>query len=503
MKSLLVIDGREVFSGSGAVPAIKSLTHTTSVVGETDFSYGGACAAMLEGQLLDSSGSFTLTPGTAMTYYTVRGSERTLVGQFLCDRVQKTSPHSLRFTAYDRMTCLDVDITPWLTALQDWPYTMEALLVSCLEHCGVELGTGQLPNGAYPVQRFVQSLTARQLVRYICQANACFARMDAQGRLCFAQLGDGGAVTAVRTAQVSDYATAPIARVTVRQASDDVGVSWPSAEGECYEILENPLLATFSEEALLPVVQTIAQAVVGLSYTPATVTAWDCDLDAGDSYTFQLGEKTYRSLVFSKSSSGSLVTLKSTGNPSRTAAAVYAKDETRILQGRLARVQMDVAGLSTTLEETTLTLNDVQQDTTSLHQSASAMQLRLSSTEQTLEGMNSRVTTLQTDADGMALSVVALRSQVDGKAEKAAVEELSRTFRFDGGGLTITGSATGMGIGISETQVAFQGGAGTTTVITPSRMTTTDLRVGKQLDVGSYSLLPRTNGNLSLRWTGG
>ena len=94
-------------------------------------------------------------------------------------------------------------------------------------------------------------------------------------------------------------------------------------------------------------------------------------------------------------------------------------------------------------------------------------------------------------ADGLKLSVENLQT------------DITEHFRFAEDGLTITNSGTGMGINVSEKQVAFTGGVDPTTVITPNAMETTNLQVGVRLDVGGFSLIPRTNKNLSLRWTGG
>lgn len=106
-------------------------------------------------------------------------------------------------------------------------------------------------------------------------------------------------------------------------------------------------------------------------------------------------------------------------------------------------------------------------------------------------------------AEGIDLSVTELRQEVGTKADQAQVNEITEHFRFSDDGMTITNSATGMGINVSEQQVAFTGGNDPTTVITPNAMETTNLSVGVRLDVGGYSLIPRSNGNLSLRWTGG
>jgi len=75
-------------------------------------------------------------------------------------------------------------------------------------------------------------------------------------------------------------------------------------------------------------------------------------------------------------------------------------------------------------------------------------------------------------------------------------------FRFGAEGLTISDTATGMGLAVSQSQVAFTGGADPTTVITPNAMVTTNLSVDNRLTLGTFTLLPRTNGNLSLRYIG-
>ena len=107
------------------------------------------------------------------------------------------------------------------------------------------------------------------------------------------------------------------------------------------------------------------------------------------------------------------------------------------------------------------------------------------------ESVGGNLTRLSLLADELKVSVGSLQSDV------------TEHFRFDADGMTVTNSGTGMGIGVSEQRVIFTGGADPTTVITPNAMQTTNLTVGVRLDVGGFSLIPRNNGNLSLRYTGG
>ena len=90
---------------------------------------------------------------------------------------------------------------------------------------------------------------------------------------------------------------------------------------------------------------------------------------------------------------------------------------------------------------------------------------------------------------------------LDGKTDREEFTQVTEHFRFDADGMTIQNSATGMGIRVSEEQVLFLGGEDPTTAIYPDAMQTTRLSVAQRLDVGDFSFLPRTNGNLSFRYT--
>lgn len=510
MKSLIVFpDGEEISSGCEASPAIKSLTCSRTAVAETDFAYGGACPAVVDVTLLDKSGIYSVPVGEEFIYYEVDSDgQRKKIGTFVVVTAKKASPYSLTLSAMDYMTKLDTDMSEWLANLDGWPYTINQILSMTTEYCGVSVAEDvELINGEHVVPQFITPVTGRKIIQWIGQANACFAKINADGMLTFSMLQSRGDLSAaIKKAKVSDYSTTPIARVVVKQSEDDVGVMWPEVEGESYEIVRNPLLATFTEEDLLSAVQNISEKIVGLTYTPANVVAWDenYNIAAGDIFSFRQGVTSYTTIAFTEKRDGTTVTLKSTGNSSRTAqTALYGKDPVDVIQGRVAEVKVELEMLEANLSETKISVDAVQRDSAQLKQTAAGLELRVEATEETASRTDTRLTALETDADSLELSIVSIRSQVDGKADKETVAEISETFRFDENGLTISNSATGMGIGVSEEQVAFTGGKDPTTVITPTEMETTNLRVGRQLDLGNFSLIPRTNGNLSMRWTGG
>ena len=129
-----------------------------------------------------------------------------------------------------------------------------------------------------------------------------------------------------------------------------------------------------------------------------------------------------------------------------------------------------------------------------------AISAKVGEVEETVESVREQSASVELKTDSLNLSIQKLQKE---KADQADVQEMTERFHFSESGLTISNSATGMGINVSENQVEFTGGSDPATVITPTEMQTTNLRVGERLDLGNFALLPRTNGNLSMRWTGG
>ena len=153
----------------------------------------------------------------------------------------------------------------------------------------------------------------------------------------------------------------------------------------------------------------------------------------------------------------------------------------------------------TKLSELSQTMDHITARVSVLQTGADTMGRSLEDLSQTAD---QRFAQLQLRSDGLAISVGAVEKGLEGKADARQVETLAEHFRFGDEGMTITDSVTGMAVRVSQEQVAFSGGTDDATRITPSGMATTDLTVGRRLDVGSFSFIPRTGGNLSLRWTG-
>ncbi len=171
-----------------------------------------------------------------------------------------------------------------------------------------------------------------------------------------------------------------------------------------------------------------------------------------------------------------------------------------ILKGDFSELSINGKSVSGSISELSLRTDGIAASVTLAQDTADIANAAAKEAKQEIV---SQTTAYEQRADAVDISVKELRQAVGTKADQSQVNEITEHFRFAADGMTITNSATGMGINVSEQQVAFTGGNDPTTVITPNAMQTTNLQVGTRLDVGGFSLIPRSNNNLSLRWTGG
>ena len=502
--------------------AIGDLTCRWSVNAGEDLCPGAACAAMLEVTVYGAAAP--VTQGQPVTYL----REGKPLGIFYCDKPVRAGGQTFRITGYDAMTRFDREVSAFLESLT-YPVTLEDLLDGLCEFCGLPREAVALPQGSLPVEAFpTVGVTGRQLLSWIGQAAGRYFYIDPQGFLCHGWYAGepvalGGDIAGLiledgqlcdrfrrpfvlRTAQpyrqdslrYSDYSTAPVERVWIRSSGTDVGVVFPDGSAEevnTFILQGNPLLIPRQDADVLGVSRMLLEQLQPLCYTPFSCTLMPGRLlQPGSFVTFTDAEGVRRTApVMETQLRNGSCTVSATGNPSRSSASAFNHLTVGDLLGRMLTVERTAQGLTV--------------ENADLSGAVASLELRL-------EGITTRVTAAEGEhatvtqlsqveqkADSLAITLSKLQEDTEGKADGDTVEEIRQVFLFDEDGLTISNSATGMGIGISQERVIFTGGVDPTTAITPNEMRTTNLRVGSRLDVGSFSLIPRTTGNLSLRFT--
>lgn len=458
-------DGTVVESGTSTGNAIikVKLTEEVNDNDEEDLMPGAASAACLEIELLIPEGGLQITHGNEFELWRVdtETKEAIRLGVFLAEQPTKSSANKYKLTAYDRMTLLDKDLSPWLREQQEnFPMSLTSFIQAVCAQCGVTLADGTLdglPNGGYQIQSFYSDdLTGRQIIQWAAQAMCRFARMTPDGKLEFAWYetlaGYGvspgpnaeGVYTALDlsgqllatvdgeiwtfaqpqagyysgTLSYEDYTTAPIDKVQIKQTDDDVGVLYPPDETgtNALVIQGNLLLTTQTADALRPVAQAIYETMQGVTYTPLQVSIPLTDdapapgeiLTVADAYG-----RTMQTYIMQRTTSGKKVSLESTGNARRDGTAAVNSQKWQNLQGKMLEIEADVDGLSVKASELAGNYTELNLDVEGL--SARTQNLEGDYTQLDLEvgGLSARTQNLEGDAtqlrqtvDGLDLTVV-------------------------------------------------------------------------------------------------
>lgn len=443
-KTILVLaDGTEL-CGGGPGDAVVSLTHRSAVNSGQELTIGSACSDSIEAELwCEPGGSLRITEGDTITCYRQSpGGARTKIGVFRAEKPTRTKRSTYKITAYDGMSRLDADFSTWLYAHQSsFPLSLTAVVNQALALAGVSLADGAaLPdNGSYPVQAFYSDgLTCRQIVSWAAEAAACYAHMDADGKLVFARPASGSTAIAPQketgavgyfsdSLSYEDYTVAAIQKVQIRQSDSDIGVIWPddAAALNTYAVQGNLLLTTGTEDSLKPVAQAIYNALKGITYTPCSA-----EIPAGSGIApgqlVQVRDvrgRTFQTLVMSAVTTGGRTTLESTGSPRRDSSGAVNHQTWKNLQGRMLEISAGVDGLSVKASELSGNYSalsqtvegfktEVQETVSSQNERISTAESNYSSLSQTVSSLSSTVSSVKTTANNAA-------SKADSAAAKA------------------------------------------------------------------------------------
>lgn len=450
-KTILVLaDGTEL-CGGGPGDAVVSLTHRSAVNSGQELTIGSACSDSIEAELwCEPGGSLRITEGDTITCYRQATSgARTKVGVFRAEKPTRTKRSTYKITAYDGMSRLDADFSAWLYAHQSsFPLSLTAVVNQALALAGVSLSSGAaLPdNGSYPVQAFYSDgLTCRQIVSWAAEAAACYAHMDADGKLVFARPASGSTAIAPQketgavgyfadSLSYEDYTVAAIQKVQIRQSDSDIGVIWPddAAALNTYAVQGNLLLTTGTEDSLKPVAQAIYNALKDITYTPCNV-----EIPAGSGIApgqlvrvRDVRGRTFQTLVMSAQTTGGRTTLESTGSPRRDSSGAVNHQTWKNLQGRMLEISAGVDGLNVKASELSGNYSalsqtvegfktEVQETVSSQNERISTAESNYSSLSQTVSGLSSTVSSVKTTANNAASKADSAAAKADGALSDA------------------------------------------------------------------------------------
>lgn len=486
-------DGQQISSGPDTVRAIAGVELTQWVNDGSELAPGACCAAMVELKLIDPGEVPAIEEGAEFALYT-QEEDGTLipVGLFIAQQPTRPGPNTLQVTAYDRISLLDRDLTQWLAALEGWPYSVYALADMVCTACGLELVSGELPNGAYPVEKFLaQGITGRQLLQWIGQICGRFCRATPLGQVEFAWYRENQTLGIGPEAQADSipyfqgqlsyesYTVAPVEKVRLCRTEEDVGTVYPETvrSGNTYTVCANPLLTPSSPEALTHIAQSLYELLRECSYTPCRVEIpMNDELGPGQILRITApGGRQWKAWIMTRVRKGRRDILECTGSPRRDSSAAVNHLSYQSLTGKLLNLQTDVDGLRAE------------------NQDAAG---KTSLLELTVDGIRTQITTQQTDVQHLKESVTAVEQTADAlqirigelQQEGAAKVKTGKAYTFDDSGLRICGDQ-GMENRLDETGMYVTRSGEVMLQATNAGVIATDVSVRNYLVVGEHARL--------------
>ena len=329
LKNIIVLaDGTEIASGLNAAHTIQSVNLTRCSNKGTELTIGSVCSDALEAKFFTPQGNLNLTVGSEVTLYKEDDSgKRTKVGLFTLEKPQRPSRNTYKFTAYDRVSWLDRDLSEWLASLNGWPYTLLTFAQMVCEECLLTLVNTEIPNQYFPVNKFsAGKITGREIMSYIGQLAARFCRATSDGDIEFAWYEDSNISlqpTGDRyffSLKYEDYQVQKIDAVQIQLADSEYGHLFPEtgAGANTYVLPSNPLITEINE-TMLPYLEEIHRQIEFSVYTPCRLTLPAAlDIKPGHIIRIEDGNgHVLETYVMTMTQNGQKETIESTGNARR------------------------------------------------------------------------------------------------------------------------------------------------------------------------------------------
>lgn len=487
-KTILVLpDGTELSSGKTGTDAVMRFDLLECVNEDQELTLGSVCAAMAEVTILNSGG-FSVSEGQELTVFREdAGGNRRKVGVFIAQKPTRPTPHTVKLTAYDRVIRLDRDLTGWLSALSDWPYTLQEFGAMVCQACGLTLVEIQLPNGNHLVNRFTaEGVTGRHLMRWVGELCGKFCRANADGNLEFAWYTPAGVTLSPGGEQYyfqkgftyEDYSVAPVQRVQLRQNDTDVGTVYPDGaeEANTYVITGNPLAAANTSGALVGIAQTLYEQLQQVSYTPCKLKIPSAsDIRAGDVIcVLDPQGRAFTAYVMTCKLSGGRKTLECTGSSSRGSTENRNRLSYKALSGKVLNLQTTVEGLRAENRDTAGKMASLALDVEGITSEVSRQQTELT-------GVKTQMTAVEQTAQTMQIRI---RSLTEEGTQKVKTET---GFTLDEKGLTISREGTRMENLLNETGMYVKRSGDVILQADQEGVTAVDVTVRNYLIVGDHA----------------
>jgi hypothetical protein len=189
------------------------------------------------------------------------------------------------------------------------------------------------------------------------------------------------------------------------------------------------------------------------------------------------------------------------GTKNITMAKIYLDSDNGTLSELLARVDED--GGFATANQVTQTSDKLTSSISRTYETQQNLDSRITANEQNIKTVTESQTTLTQTTDGLSASVSSLTKTTTDQG--TTLDQISKSLKFDDTGLNLSDGGNGASVNLNETKMTFKNAAGQATATFSEDVEIKDLviRQGGTFTMGNFAWVPRSNGNLSLKYIGG
>lgn len=375
IKTILALkNGDEISAGEKETNAIQRTSIIESVNDGNDLNVGSVCSKRIDVKIITPQNKLQIYAGDEITVFEQDENAKRKKGVFIAEKPKKIGANTTQIVAYDKISLLDKDVTEWFNALDVFPCTAYDLAKITCEYCGITLANELIENGELLIEKVdFDSVTARQIIRWIGEICGCFCVADENGNALYRWYKQNDVPIVSTRSEIGvrflygslsyeDFYTKGIDRVQIVDGSENTGVSYPVevTDGNSYIIKSNPFINS-SDAGAYDVAENLFYKLEKISYVP-------CKVSVPCSFNFEAGDvlniidangvviPTY---IMQKQRNGQTEILESFGNYERNGAetlystsysASYQKD--LVMKRQIARIQLgldsiDLSGLVT------------------------------------------------------------------------------------------------------------------------------------------------------------
>lgn len=177
-----------------------------------------------------------------------------------------------KITAYDALYSIgNTEIASWYNGLT-FPITLGDFRNSLFTYIGLTQETVTLPNDSITINKEYNSNTMKAIsvIKSLCQINGCFGMMNRTGTFEYRYLDTDGtseAVSFYRDIDYKDYVVNPIDRLTIRQSTDDAGVTIGTGANQ-YIIQGNMFTYNLEPTVVYNIATNIYSYLADIEYIP-------------------------------------------------------------------------------------------------------------------------------------------------------------------------------------------------------------------------------------------